>query len=69
MTEFQTIGWYESWKDMPQEAIDYIISLPEYVEEDFKNITRLDPNKKVEELTLAEVCKELGRDIKIKKRR
>lgn len=52
---------------MPQKAIDYVKSLPEFNAEDFKAITGLDANEVVEEMTMDELCKELGRTIKIKK--
>lgn len=31
-----------AWKDMPQEAIDYILSLPEFDSEIFKEVTGID---------------------------
>jgi len=43
---------YEAWKDMPQEAIDYLKSLPEFDEVIFKRVTGIDikdNNKKNEE--------------------
>ena len=58
---------YKAWKDMPKEAIDYIKSLDEFDANMFKRITGIDVNTKTEELTMEEVCKELGRVIKIKK--
>ena len=36
---------YEAWKDMPQGAIDYIKSLPEFDADIFKRVTGLDVNK------------------------
>jgi len=36
---------YEAWKDMPQEAIDYVKSLPEFDAEIFKRITGLHDKK------------------------
>lgn len=67
MSKFKTIDWEESWKGMPVEAIEYIKSLPEYVEEDFKAITGLDPTKitNVCEMTVAEISKALGKTVKV----
>ena len=33
---------YEAWKDMPQEAIDYLKSLPEFDARIFKRVTGID---------------------------
>ncbi len=66
---------YEAWKDMPQEAIDYIASLPEFDAVMFKRITGInikthtDQNKKKALLDKAqelidkaiELMKEAGR--------
>jgi len=38
-------NWNDSWLDMPKVAIDYIKSLPEFIAEDFKEITGLDVSK------------------------
>jgi len=37
---------YEAWKDMPQEAIEYVRSLPEFNEKMFIRITGIDDNNK-----------------------
>jgi len=58
--------WDKSWKDMPTEMVEYLQSLPEFNADLFKEIIGLDINIKVEELTMEEVCKELGRTVKIK---
>jgi hypothetical protein len=36
---------YEAWKDMPQDAIDYVVSLPEFDAKIFKEITGIDVNE------------------------
>ena len=43
---------YEAWKDMPQEAIDFVASLPEFDAEMFKTITGIEAsgNSKKQEL-------------------
>ena len=58
---------YEAWKDMPQETIDYIKSLPEFNPDIFKRVTWIDIEEKTEEMTMEEVCKALWKNIKIKK--
>ena len=45
ISKLKAIGWYNSWKDMPQKAIDYIGSLPEFDSSIFKEITGLDITK------------------------
>ena len=62
MRKFKVIDWYDSWKEMPKEAIAYICSLPEFVAEDFKEITGLDATavSDIVELTLEEVAKMKG---------
>ena len=57
MNKFTAIG----------EVINYLKGLEEFNEKIFKEITGVDASKKEEELTIEEVCKELGRTIKIKK--
>lgn len=46
ISKFKTVDWYSSWKDMPQKAIDYLVSLPEFDAGIFKEITGLDVTKK-----------------------
>lgn len=41
MTKFKTYSNAESWKDIPQEAIDYLCSLPEFVADIFTKITEI----------------------------
>ena len=55
----------DDWVNIPQDMLEYIRGLKEFDSEIFKEITGLDD--KPQEMTLAEVCKELGRTIKIKK--
>lgn len=54
------------WKDMPIEAIEYVKSLPEFNAVMFKRITGIDTDV-IEEMTLEEIEKALGKKIKIKK--
>ena len=42
MSKFYAVGWYNSWKSMPKEAISYLQSLPEFDANIFKEITGLD---------------------------
>lgn len=39
---------YEAWKDMPEEAIEYIKSWPEFDASIFKRVTGIDVNEKDE---------------------
>lgn len=42
ISEFKTYTWEESWGNMPEKAIEYLQSLPEWDAELFKKITELD---------------------------
>lgn len=57
--------WDESWKDIPTEMLEYIKSLPEFDSDIFKEITGVDIAEQVEEMTVEQVCKALGKNIKI----
>ena len=39
ITKFKTYTWAESWKCMPEKAIEYLKSLPEFDAEIFEKIT------------------------------
>jgi hypothetical protein len=54
------------WSENPHRHSDFL-NLPNFNADIFKEITGIDVDEKVEELTMEEVCKELGRTIKIKK--
>lgn len=43
---------YEAWKDMPQEAIDYLVSLPEFNAENFKRVTGIDVSKPKQDIEI-----------------
>ena len=58
-------AWKEGWSNASQEFKDWVLGLPNFSPEIFKSITGLDIDEKVEELTLEEVCKQLGKTIKI----
>jgi len=42
VSKLESVDWFESWKDMPQEVIDFIKSIPEFDADIFKSITGLD---------------------------
>ena len=52
----------ESYKDMPQEAIDYLTSLPEFDADVFKQITGLDSNK--EKMVKVEISESTLKELK-----
>lgn len=55
------------WRNANEEERKIFLSLPWFDSEIFEEITGIDVNNKEEEMTLDEVCKELGRNIKIVK--
>ena len=61
-------AYIEAWEKASDEDRALTFKLPNFDTEVFKEIFGFTPvMKETEELTLAEVCKELGRDIKITK--
>lgn len=46
MDKFTTIEWFDSWKDMPKKAIEYIKGIKEFDTKIFKEITGIDIDKK-----------------------
>jgi len=68
----KTIGykeaWASFWKDTDEENRQKFLDLPNFDQEIFKEITGIDVEAKDEEMTLEQVCKELGRDVKIIKK-
>ena len=62
-----TDAWNNWWNSASKKDKESITKLKQFDAEIFKEITGIDINEKAEEMTLAEVCKELGRTIKIKK--
>ena len=68
----KTFSWEEAWKnfwrDTDEENRQKFLALPNFDAKIFKDITGIDVQKdEVEELTMEELCKELGRVVKIKK--
>ena len=68
----KTVGyeeaWASFWKDTSEENRQKFLDLPNFSQEIFKEITSIDVEAKDEEMTLEQVCKELGRDVKIIKK-
>lgn len=61
-------AWLNFWNEATKQQKNCILDLPEFDADIFKEITGIDVGKtEVEELTLAEVCKRLGRTVKIVK--
>ena len=73
---YETTWWYLKkrehkeacklrWREAKEEERKKFLSLPWFDAKIFKEITGIDVDQRQEEMTLEEVCKELGRDIKI----
>ena len=61
-------AWLNFWNEATKKQKNSILDLPEFDADIFKEITGIDVGKsEVEELTLAEVCKRLGKTVKIVK--
>ena len=60
-------AWLNFWNEATREQKNCILELPEFDADIFKEITGIDVEEQVEELTLAEVCKRLGKTVKIVK--
>lgn len=63
-------SWKEIWSELNNETKDKFKSIPHFNKKLFFEITSIDVDndqKEIEELTLAEVCKQLGKNIKIVK--
>jgi hypothetical protein len=58
-------AWANFWKEATQKQKDCITSIKQFDAEIFKGITGIDVEQEVEELTLEEVCKQLGKTVKI----
>ena len=61
------IAFKKMWDWLTQDKRQQYIDIPHFNAEWFKFITGIDVSQTTEEYTLAEVCKMLGKDIKIKK--
>lgn len=66
-TTTYTDAWKEMWDGFKQEDKDFFTSLPHFDKDIFKEITGIDIEEEPEEMTMEEVCKALGRTVKIKK--
>ena len=60
-------AWAEYWGRASKSDKQFFMNLPNFDADIFKEITGIDVEEKVEELTLAEVCKRLGKTVKIVK--
>ena len=63
-TRFQT-AFKKMWNELSKEDKQRYFDIPHFDWEGFTFITGIEKEETTEELTLKEVCKELGRDIKI----
>ena len=68
--ELNKSTWSKEWKQVTQEQWNKILAIPEADKKIIEKIIGFeieidDVEKEVEELTLEQVCKELGRDVKI----
>ena len=75
---YKTTGWYLRyrtfqeacllwWSEITEEEKNKFLTLPWFDAEIFKEVTGIDTNQTTEELTIEEVCKLLGKTIKIVK--
>jgi hypothetical protein len=55
------------WAGLSKKERQEYFDIPHFNWEGFTFITGIEPVEQIEELTMEEVCKELGREIKIKK--
>jgi len=60
-------SWKEYWSRASKEDKEWFTKLPNFSADIFEEITGIKINEEVEELTMEQLCKELGRVIKIKK--
>ena len=60
-------AWQEYWTRASEEDKEWFTTLPNFDSEIFKEITGIDIKEETEEMTMEEVCKALGKTIKIKK--
>jgi hypothetical protein len=58
-------AWKEMWTEMKQEDKDFFKTIPNFDADIFEKITGIKYEEEIEELTLAEVCKRLGKNVKI----
>jgi len=66
--ELNKEDWSDEWKKVTNKQWKRILEIPEADKEVIEGIIGFELDlKENEEMTLSEVCKELGRDIKIKK--
>ena len=60
-------SWKEFWSTAEESVKKQFKEIPHFNSEIFEEITGINIEEKVEELTMEEVCKLLGKNIKIKK--
>lgn len=58
-------AWKEMWAELKQEDKDFFKTLLNFDADIFEQITGIKIEEDVEEMTLSEVCKKLGKTIKI----
>lgn len=58
-------AWKEVWSELDNEIKDKFKAIPHFNSNIFEQITGIKIDKEVEELTLEEVCKQLGKTVKI----
>ena len=58
-------AWKEMWVEMTQEDKDFFKTIPNFDADIFEKITGIKYEEVIEEMTLQEVCKKLGKTIKI----
>lgn len=67
VSELTCKDWYDSWLDMPKEAIAYLQSLPEFDAAIFKEITGLDASNTKKKELLAKADELIAKANEIKK--
>lgn len=60
-------AWKQAWVEMKEENKTQFRNIPYFNSEIFKKITGINIEEEVEEMTMEDVCKALGKTIKIKK--
>lgn len=58
-------AWALAWKKATKDDKELLYKLPNFDKHVFKKISGIDVDEKVEEMTLEQVCKELGKTVKI----
>lgn len=58
-------AWSVAWEEMNQETKDKFLSIPHFNKDIFEKITGIKIDEDIVEMTVSEVCKALGKNIKI----